>query len=273
MNSKNLKQRILSAAIFLLIFVVGIFIHKIIFAIVFSLFMVIALWEFYTLFEQKQIKPHKIIAIIFSVGLFIFTYLFAQNLIPTKLVFILPALIFPIFAIELFKKSKSLENLAYTFLGIIYIAIPFSLFSLLVFPEVTNNEYTYKIFAGFFILIWSYDIGAYFVGSLMGKNLFFERISPKKTWEGTIGGGVVTLLVSVAIFYIFDILKIYDWIILSVIVSFGAVLGDLVESMFKRTLKIKDSGKIMPGHGGILDRFDSAVFTAPFFVIYIILKF
>ncbi len=273
MNSKNLKLRILSAAIFLLIFVAGVFIHQIVFAVVFSVFMIVAIWEFYTLFEQKQIKPHKIIATIFSVGLFIFTYLFVQNLIPPKLVFILPALIFPIFAIELFKKSKPLENIAYTFFGIIYIAVPFSLFNLLIFPEVTDNEYTSKIFAGFFMLIWSYDIGAYFVGSLMGKNLFFERISPKKTWEGTIGGGVVALATSVAIFYIFDIFKIYDWLILSAIVSFGAVFGDLVESMFKRTLKIKDTGKIMPGHGGILDRFDSAIFTVPFFVIYIILKF
>ncbi len=234
--------------------------------------MIIAMWEFYGLFKKRQIKTQKIIAIIFANVIFIYTYLYAQKLISPKLIFALPALIFPIFAFELFKKSKPLENIAFTFLGIIYIAVPFSLFNLLVFPEITGNKFTYKLLFSFFILIWSYDTGAYFVGSLIGKNLFFERISPKKTWEGTIGAFFVTLAVSIVVYYIFDIYKIYDWIILSFIISFGAIFGDLVESMFKRTLKIKDTGKIMPGHGGILDRFDSAMFTVPFFIIYILIK-
>jgi len=100
----------------------------------------------------------------------------------------------------------------------------------------------------------------------------FERISPGKTWEGTIGGGLLTIAASFLIYKIFGLLSLQDWIIISVIVVIFGTLGDLVESMLKRSVGVKDSGKIMPGHGGILDRFDSLIMVAPFVFLYLILK-
>ena len=273
MKTKNLKLRILSSAIFLLIFVLGVAIHQFVYAGVFILFMILCLWEFYRLFSSEKIITHKIFAIIFSVLLFLYTFLFVQKIIPFEYIIFFPALLFLIFVFEIFKKSKPFQNISYTLLGIVYIAVPFSLLNFFVFPDITGNNFTYKIITGFFVLIWAYDIGAYFFGSLLGKHLFFKRISPKKTWEGTIGGFLFSLFMSITVYYLFNTLKIYDWLIIAAIASLGAILGDLTESMFKRASNTKDSGKIMPGHGGILDRFDSALFSIPFVLIYIFLRF
>ena len=235
--------------------------------------MILCLWEFYKLFESDKIIPHKIFAIILSSLFFIYIFLSAQKILSVKLIFIFPALLFLIFIFEIFKKSNPFQNISYTLLGIFYIAIPFSLLNFLVFPSLTNNTFTFKLIFGLFFLIWAYDVWAFFIGSWLGKHLFFKRISPKKTWEGTIGGFVITLLTSIGIFYILNIFKIYDWLILATIISFGAIFGDLIESMFKRSSNIKDSGKIMPGHGGILDRFDSSLIAIPFIIVYLIIRF
>lgn len=262
----------ISSAIFLLVFVLGLFVHQIVYFVVFPAFMILSLWEFFGMTKKKSAKPQLIYAIVFSLIIFAATYLYTQKLLPLEIIFTIPALVFPVFAMELFRKSKPFENLAYTFLGIIYIGIPFSLFNIAVFPQATDNKFTFRFIAGFFMLIWAFDIGAYLVGSLIGRTPFFKRISPKKTWEGTIGGGLISMATAVLVFYLYRSMTLVDWLTLSVIISVTAVLGDLVESMLKRDINIKDSGKIMPGHGGVLDRFDSSLFSIPFFVGYLILR-
>jgi phosphatidate cytidylyltransferase len=135
-------------------------------------------------------------------------------------------------------------------------------------PERTI-VYSPFIILGYFCIIWIYDTMAYLFGVSFGKHRLFERISPKKSWEGAIFGALFTISISYFFPYIFHILTWYNWMILAGIVIFSATMGDLVESMFKRSLDIKDSGNLIPGHGGILDRFDSVFLSAPIAYIYL----
>jgi phosphatidate cytidylyltransferase len=128
------------------------------------------------------------------------------------------------------------------------------------------------ILVGYFGFTWIYDTGAYLYGKQFGKHKFFERISPKKTWEGTMAGTLIALTVAFGLSFLSTGLPWYDWLALAVIVIFFGTFGDLVESMFKRSLNIKDSGTILPGHGGILDRFDTMLISAPFVFLYFFLR-
>lgn len=269
----NLIKRILSAIVFLVIFSLGIFVHEILFVVFFQIIMTIAIIEFFNFGKQKNFKPYKIFGILFSILFFTYIYLFKNNIVDLKYIILLPAILLLPMIFELYKKeSKTIENISVTILAIIYIVLPFSLLNFLVFPKVNDYQYTYKLIFGLFFLIWTFDSGAYFSGSLFGKHKLFERISPKKTWEGVIGGYLVSIGISYVIFLIFKILTPIDWIIISIIVSTLSIFGDLVESHLKRYFNLKDSGKIMPGHGGILDRIDSSLFAIPFVVIYLFLQ-
>jgi len=129
------------------------------------------------------------------------------------------------------------------------------------------------VLLGFFLLIWANDSGAYIVGSLVGKNKLFERISPKKTWEGFLGGGFFALMFAWLISYFVTEISLIDWLVVALITFVFGTFGDLIESLLKRMVKVKDSGNILPGHGGILDRFDSMIIAAPMVFIYLVLVF
>jgi phosphatidate cytidylyltransferase len=135
--------------------------------------------------------------------------------------------------------------------------------------DTFTDTYSYQIILGFFILLWTNDTGAYLSGKYFGKHKLFERISPKKTWEGSIGGGILTLAFAYVLSIYFTNLNITNWLIIGVLIAVFGGLGDLVESMLKRSLGIKDSGKLLPGHGGILDRFDGLLLSVPFVYGYL----
>jgi len=235
--------------------------------------MVIAIIEFFNFGKVEKFSPHKIYTIIVSVLFFTYIFLFKNNILDIKYLVLSPALFLIPMIFELFKKSENpLINLGYTSLAVIYITLPFSLLNFLVFPKINNNEFSYQLIFGLFWLIWTFDSGAYFAGSAFGKHKLFERISPKKTWEGVIGGFIASFGMSYVMYLVFGTLKIHEWLIVSFIISTTSIFGDLVESMLKRNFNIKDSGKIMPGHGGILDRIDSSLFSIPFVVIYLFLS-
>ena len=179
---------------------------------------------------------------------------------------ILPFLFIPIN--ELFRKKKhAVANMIISYFPAFYISIPFILLFDIALME---GNFDPLPVLGFFILIWVYDTGAYLSGKFFGKHKLFERISPKKTWEGLIGGGIIALLVAVFInAYFFPELKQMEWAIVAFIVIAFGTLGDLIESLVKRNAGVKDSGSIMPGHGGMLDRFDSALFAAPFYWLFL----
>ena len=150
-------------------------------------------------------------------------------------------------------------------LGVVYVALPLSLLTFLAFD--TNNQYSYHLILSLFILVWLSDVGGYFAGVNFGKHKLLERISPKKTWEGVAGGLVLCIVGAYILSQFLPTMNIYMWLVLGVLVSISSIIGDLIESMLKRSANIKDSGNVLPGHGGILDRFDSVLFVIP--IVYI----
>jgi phosphatidate cytidylyltransferase len=175
-----------------------------------------------------------------------------------------------LFVIEMFRKQENpFTNIACSVAGIIWIVIPFSLINDI--PSILSDGKYFLL--SLFIFVWVYDTLAYCIGSLTGKHRLMERISPKKSWEGAIGAAILTIVLSFFMHKIFAglPLSVSQWMILSFIVTVFATAGDLVESLFKRQLQVKDSGFILPGHGGVLDRFDSILFVIPFASLYLIL--
>jgi len=150
---------------------------------------------------------------------------------------------------------------------LIYVAVPFAILNFLC---VYKGNYTYQLLIPIFILIWANDTFAYLTGITIGRTKFFESISPKKTWEGTIGGIIFTMVFGYFLNHYFTILTGKQWMLIAMVVSFFGIIGDLVESMLKRNLGIKDSGFFLPGHGGFLDRFDSFIFAVPF--VYVVIS-
>jgi phosphatidate cytidylyltransferase len=176
--------------------------------------------------------------------------------------------IFSSFIYELYTKSdRPFTNVAYIVLAMVYIGVPFGLLTFIAFDE--GVYYPNLVFA-LLAMNWANDSGAYFIGSRFGKTPLFPSISPKKTWEGSLGGMAITLALSLGICNFFGDLHMTDWVVLSVIVVVFGSLGDLVESMLKRSVQIKDSGSLLPGHGGMLDRFDAFIFLLPFATAYIL---
>jgi phosphatidate cytidylyltransferase len=178
-----------------------------------------------------------------------------------------------VFILELYRnKDYPFISLALLLTGILYISVPYSLSAYLAFPGANDHHYTPVILLGILALIWINDTGAYVVGMLMGKHRLFERLSPKKSWEGAVGGTFFTFGLGFWLNYFTPFLSRVDWLILSGLVSLFGVYGDLFESMLKRSVGVKDTGNLLPGHGGILDRMDSFLFIIPVSFVYLLLS-
>lgn len=294
----NLLQRSLSGIVFLFLMVGMLYIGSITFYLLMSIVITIALYEFYIM--AKKLRVNIPFLYVLAIGLTIFTLQFfisLRVLDSSWLFIIIIPLIFFLFIGELYRfHKKPIHNIAFSLLALIYIVVPIALLNNMVFIErqdllninntdIQNYEgfvsdvlffnperkiiYSPFIILGFFSIIWMYDSFAYLFGVSFGKHRLFERISPKKSWEGAIGGGMVTIALSFFFPYVFHVLAWYNWMILAALVVFSSTMGDLVESLFKRTLDIKDSGHLIPGHGGILDRFDSVLLSAPVAFVYL----
>jgi phosphatidate cytidylyltransferase len=179
---------------------------------------------------------------------------------------------------ELYLKAEDpIHNWAYTMMSQLYIALPFSLLNVLAFRQNgAAITYSYLMPLSVFVFLWMNDTGAYLCGSLLGKHKLFPRISPGKTWEGSIGGGILVMAIAVGVYYLTEQYGVNDsgltaiqWAGLGLTVVVFGTWGDLIESLFKRTLGIKDSGNVLPGHGGMLDRFDSSLLAIPAVVVYL----
>ncbi len=278
LNLKTLGIRSLSAAIFVIVLLGSVLWNYYSFTIFFFIISLIGLNEFYKISEKLGAKPFKIIG--FMCGVIVYLsfinpfFLTYDSDVENILICVLVLIPFAILTVALFsKKEFPVQNFMYTFAGILYAVLPFSLLNqLVIIHEQEKNMYEFypKIILGIIFLIWSNDTFAYLGGSLFGKHKLIERISPGKTWEGTIFGIAVTFGISFLIKFYLLKTKGNLWPLLGVIVPILATVGDLVESMLKRQAGIKDSGSIMPGHGGVLDRFDSLIFVSPF--VYVLLK-
>jgi phosphatidate cytidylyltransferase len=268
----NLVTRSISGSIFVILVIASILLSHYFFSLVFSIFTVLSIAEFYSISGKAAIKPHRIPGIIISVIIFSTSaYISISNSGFIFLLLIIPLFFIP-FIIELFRnKTNAIENISTTLLGIVYISIPLSILNFI--PNLTFQAgvYHYGILLGLFIILWTNDTFAYLVGVKFGKTRLFERISPKKSWEGSIGGLIFSTLSAFILSRFFTELSCFEWIGMAIIIVIFGTLGDLTESMFKRNLNIKDSGNIMPGHGGILDRLDALFISVPFVFFYLIL--
>ncbi|MFL5752857.1 MAG: phosphatidate cytidylyltransferase [Bacteroidia bacterium] len=289
------KQKFLvrtgSAAIFVIVLLGSIFLNYYSFSLLFLIISVWGLLEFYSLMEKLNTRPDKALGILTGTTLYLWAMASNSEMIAftgldlkaSGILALVMIFAFLIFIRQLFRNDPApFQNIAITLGGVFYVSLPFALlnissyvFSTLPDPytEIPYFTYTYSssLIFGIFLLIWSNDTFAYLSGSFLGKHKMYERISPGKTWEGTLGGAVLTLVASFFISRWFSVLDLSDWMIIAAIVTVIGTLGDLIESMLKRSAGVKDSGSIMPGHGGILDRFDSLILATPFIFTYLYL--
>ncbi len=251
----------------------AILVNAVTFFTLMAVVVTLGILEFYRLIDATQLKANKALGVATSLLLLAITCLYAIGYSNIGLFWIIVPLISAVFVAELYRKhSAPFQNIAITLFGVLYIAVPFSLLILFGFSEQTFSGYQPTLVIGFFFLLWANDTGAYLTGISIGKHPMFPRISPKKSWEGFVGGLFFTQLVAFIISKYFVALQMIDWIVIAFIICIFGVWGDLIESMLKRSLNIKDSGNILPGHGGILDRFDSVLFSAPIVFVYLQLK-
>ena len=262
-------KRALSGLLFVAILTGCIFIHPICFYFLFLFVNCYTLVEFSRMVRLQDVNINLPLCLI--CGTLLFTSGFLHNYCDYRggyIFFFLFTFFIPI--TELYrKKENGLRNIAFTYYALFYISLPFTL--LIYFPYIISDQWMPEIIFLPFMLVWLNDIFAYLFGVSFGKHKLFPRISPRKSWEGAIGGSVVTLMAGLVAAVYIEGLRVIDTAIISLLVVIFAIYGDLIESMFKRTLEIKDSGQFLPGHGGILDRFDAVLFTLP--VIFVYLEF
>ena len=274
---KNMITRAITGTIFVVAVVVS-FLRPQAMIFLFALVTALSVWEFTGLVNNiKDVTINRFITTAAGTYLFIAFAGYCSEITPSAVFIPYLLTIVYLFISELYTKAPNpINNWAYTMLSQLYIALPFSMINVVAFRnEGGAVVYDYLLPLSIFIFLWTNDTGAYISGSLLGKHKLFPRVSPGKSWEGSIGGGLLVLAVAALVGHIANsnegghILSIPGWMGLGLVVVFFGTWGDLVESLFKRTIGIKDSGKILPGHGGMLDRFDSSLMAFPAAVVYL----
>jgi len=265
--SSKMRQRTITAFFFAIVMLGGIFGSEISFKALIFIISAGCLWELFGLMISQN-EPFHFFRKIW--GTLICLLLFGLSLTVKNWNWPGETISLPLFvviglSIELFLRSeKPFHNVASYVFGYFYICFPLLFLLWIAQPQGVSGYMPSRIL-GLLLLVWTNDTGAYLTGRLFGKHKLFERISPKKTWEGTIGGAVLTLLVAYGLSFLIKDFSLPQWLALSVVAAIGSNIGDLVESMLKRSVGVKDSGTFMPGHGGFLDRFDAFIFCLPFF--------
>ena len=275
---KNFIVRTITGIIFVAA-VVASFLRPEAMVLLFSIVTGLTVWEFTGLVNQRpDVTVNRFISTVAAVYFFYAMTYFCSDIYAgvAKSVVFIPYLVTIIYLLvaELYLKQKDpIQDWAYTMLAQMYIALPFSLLNVLAFNATNQGVVAFNTLLplSVFVFLWVNDSGAYCCGSLLGRHKLFPRISPGKSWEGSIGGAIFVLVAAWAISSFLDgqMLTLPEWLGLGLTVVVFGTWGDLVESLFKRTLGIKDSGNILPGHGGMLDRFDSSLLAIPAAVVYL----
>ena len=275
-KQSNLITRTITGVLFVTIMVCG-FLRPEAMIFLFALITGMTIWEYCGLVNDVEgVAVNRFISTVAGVYFFIAVASWRSGIVTNFVIFV-PYLLTVIylFVSELYLKNENpIHDWAYTMLSQMYIALPLSMVNILAFDVQGDGlvHYDMMIPLMLFVFLWINDSGAYCSGSLFCRHKLFPRISPGKTWEGSIGGGLLVLIVAAVVGYLLGdthALSIPMWMGLGLVVVVFGTLGDLVESLFKRTLGIKDSGNILPGHGGMLDRFDSSLMAIPAAVVYI----
>jgi len=267
----NFVKRTLSGFIFVTLIVGSIMLSRFTFAAFFSIVCGWAVYEFHKLSNQAPtISVNPWVALVGAVLLFISSFAFASGIWRFPVYSIYGFYVILVLIFELYrKKVNPLNNWAYFILGQVFIGLPFVLLNYILFID----EWQPLLLLSVFVTIWVNDTGAYLVGVTIGRHRMFERISPKKSWEGFAGGALAALLSGYVFSLFISQISLVNWLIFSEIIVIFGTFGDLIESLMKRTVHVKDSGNVIPGHGGLLDRFDSMLLAAPVVLIYLIFLF
>lgn len=264
----NLALRAITALIGVAIIITGIVYSPWSFAGLFLIILLLTLREFYALARKSGANPFEVWGLVFSFTGFGQLFLSQEIGIDRHFFWVLPAFFSIVFIYPLTQlgRTHAINCLAISILGVFYVALPFSL---LIPIAYGSGEFRYELIIGILFAQWASDSGAYFAGKAFGKRKLFEKVSPNKTWEGAVGGLVLSIVMSQVFCYYFGTLTHLEWAGLAMVISVFGSIGDLIESLFKRTLAIKDSGNAIPGHGGFLDRFDSLLLSIPFALAYL----
>jgi phosphatidate cytidylyltransferase len=274
----NFFRRTFTGAGIVIFILGGFWLHPVSFFLTGLLLLTGSQYEYYLMIRKKHVNPQVFAGLLTGVTTYVISTLVSSGNLPLKSFLILIPVIIIILIIELYRmKDRPFDNLAHTFFPVIYAAIPFSMFPLAAFSQTGLNSvlshesivFSPGIIIGFFLLVWANDTGAYLSGISIGKHKLWERISPKKTWEGFAGGFLIAAAVAWLLSGWLGVVDRTHWIIISVIIAVAGTYGDLIESMLKRSTGVKDSGNVMPGHGGFLDRFDSTIISFPLVYLFI----
>jgi len=264
----NLTQRIITGLLGSAGIITAVCLNEWTYCLIFFIICLFSMLEFYKLAGLDGVLPQKTFGTICGVCIFLLSFFIEKGALSYRYYFLIFPIVSCVYMIKLYKKfeRKPFTNIAFTFLGIFYVAVPFSLLNIAVFE---NGTYNFEIIFGCLFILWASDTGAYFAGTFFGRRKLFERISPKKSWEGFFGGALLALIFAYGLSTYFHTINLMQWIIVGLIIIVGGTFGDLVESLLKRSIEIKDSGDSIPGHGGFLDRFDGLLISAPFIVAYL----
>ncbi|MGV8879317.1 MAG: phosphatidate cytidylyltransferase [Sphingobacteriaceae bacterium] len=262
-----MKTRAVTGFFFVIIMLASMLNGAYLFSFFFMLLSMLCLNEFYSLVKSAGIQPNKLLGL--CSGLVIFGSIASRHLfnLDVRLVLLIIPLLCAVFAMELYKKTNApFTNIAYTLLGLFFTIVPFGFFHEIGFMQ---GSFNFHFPLAFLLLLWANDTGAYLTGMKFGKTKLFERHSPKKTWEGFLGGMFIAVIISLIIAQYFTEISWKNWISIALLISGFGTMGDLIESMLKRSMNVKDSGTILPGHGGLLDRFDGLLLSAPLVFTYL----
>lgn len=266
--------RTITGVLFIAVIIGSILYNTVSFSSIFAAVTALSIHEFAGLInDTKKVHINKLITMAGGIYLFFAFGGYCSNVIGSRI--FLPYLLILMYLLisELYLNQENpINNWTYSIFTQIYIALPFALLNVLYYQTAQSITTINAILPlSVFIFLWTSDTGAYCIGSMIGKHRLFERISPKKSWEGSIGGGVLAIMAAVILAHFFPFMNILQWIGLAIVIVIFGTWGDLIESLLKRRLGVKDSGNILPGHGGFLDRFDSALLAIPAAVCYLYL--
>ncbi|AXI24372.1 Cytidylyltransferase family [Cardinium endosymbiont of Sogatella furcifera] len=268
-TQNNFAQRFFSTVFFAPVITFAIFWSAWTYFFLFFYVAMLAMLEFYKLLKQANVTPMRGYGICLGLLLYTiaFSYYLQGNFLPILSYSCIPLTVL-IYIVALYsrKPSNPFLDIAATFLGILYVAMPCSMLHYLAF--FTGN-YSNQLILGLLTIVWSQDTGAYLVGSTIGRTKLFKRISPQKTWEGFMGGALFAVMAGYGTAYFFNILPLWQWLAISVITIFTGTYGDLVASLLKRSVDVKNTSEMIPGHGGLLDRVDSLLLTIPTVVAFL----
>jgi len=265
---KNFITRALTGIIYVATIVAAICLHPFTFLVLFAIVTGLAIWEFYDLEKESKVR-HRLTAIIGGMYLFTASFLYAGGFASAHIFYPYIGFLLALLILSLYRTTPNpAENCALALFAQLYCAGLLSVLNFIVFDPATKQYIPYVALL-IFIFVWINDTFAYLTGITFGKHPLFQRVSPKKSWEGFWGGCIFVVISSLALAYFFpEIIKWHHSLSLGIFTVIFGTYGDLVESLLKRTRGVKDSGTFFPGHGGILDRFDSIMLAAPAVFIY-----